>query len=220
MSYPAFLGLGMLAAYLVGSIPTAVWLGRMIKGVDLREHGSGNAGATNAFRVLGKRLGGLVMLIDTFKGLGAVAVAGLAGFVGLYFSHPVQISTELVFGLCAVLGHIFPLYVGFKGGKGVATMLGVAIGVHPLGALLCLGTFILVFLLSRYVSLGSLAATFVFPIVMAIPACNPHGTSELLVMFGVMVFGIVVLSHRGNIQRLMKGDENRFRLKKEHVSDE
>src|SRR5687768_13215686 len=123
---------GLLFAYLLGSIPSAVWIGKRFYGIDVREFGSGNAGATNTFRVLGKKAGIPVLLIDIFKGWLAVQLAYLSS----YRIDSVEfVNLELVLGIAALIGHIFPVYVGFRGGKGIATLLGVVIGVHPYAAL-------------------------------------------------------------------------------------
>src|ERR1700733_6489688 len=136
-----------LAAYLIGSIPTSVWIGRRFYHTDVREHGSGNSGATNSLRVLGKKAGAIVLLIDILKGWLAV---GIVTFSTYPSGSPQRIHLEVVLGCAAILGHIFPIYVGFKGGKGVATGIGIILAFSPLVALFCLLVFIFIFLIFHY----------------------------------------------------------------------
>src|SRR6201747_1520560 len=158
----------LILAYLCGSIPTAVWIGLAFYGVDVREYGSGNAGATNTFRVLGKKAGIPVMLIDILKGFTATNLAFLIPIPG---PHSNYISYQLALGIAAVMGHLFPVFAGFRGGKGIATLFGMVLAIHLQAALLCVIVFILVLLITRYVSLSSIVAgfsytigvTFVFP---------------------------------------------------------
>ena len=196
------LGLIIALAYLLGSIPTSVWLGRALKGVDLREHGSGNAGATNAFRVLGKGIGTIVLLLDMLKGFLAVNLVLLqneldAGTEGLMI-------LRMGLGITAVLGHIFPLFASFRGGKGVATVTGVALALHPFGALAAMGIYLLVFLLTRISALGSLTAVLSYPVWIILV----FGTDYLsLRIFSLFVVLLVLVTHRSNIQRLIRGQE-------------
>ena len=158
--------LGLFVAYLIGSIPSAVWVGRTFYNIDVREYGSGNAGATNTFRVLGKKPGIAVLIMDVLKGYLAVKVAF---FMGDYDPHsPEFIDFEIACAVCGLLGHIFPVYVGFRGGKGVATMMGILIGIHPEAAIACALTFIVTLYLSGYVSLSSMTSGIVFPIVIMV----------------------------------------------------
>src|SRR6202000_2445592 len=147
----------LILAYLCGSIPTAVWIGLAFFGVDVREYGSGNAGATNTFRVLGKKAGIPVMLIDILKGFTATK---LVVFIGIFTTggpHAVSyINIELALGIAAVMGHLFPIFAGFRGGKGIATLFGMILAVNLPAALLCVSVFIVVLLITRYVSLSSI----------------------------------------------------------------
>jgi glycerol-3-phosphate acyltransferase PlsY len=192
----------ILGAYLLGSIPTSVWLGRTIKGVDLREHGSGNAGATNAFRVLGKPIGSLVLLLDMLKGFLAVHLALL--------QHEIAPGTEawMIFkiglGLLAVVGHIFPVFAGFRGGKGVATITGVALAIHPFAALAAMGVYLLVFLLTRISALGSLIAVLTYPMWILWVFQSEYLTIRI---FSLVVVVLVLITHRSNILRLIHGEE-------------
>lgn len=192
----------ILAAYLLGSVPSAVWLGRAFKGVDLREHGSGNAGATNAFRVLGKPIGTIVLLMDMLKGYLAVNLSHL--------QHEIDPGSEawmilrIGLGFLAVCGHIFPVFAGFRGGKGVAAITGVALALHPWAALAAMGIYLLVFLIFKISALGSLAAVISYPIWIfwVFP------TEFLSIrIFSIVVLALVLLTHRSNIRRLLRGEE-------------
>jgi glycerol-3-phosphate acyltransferase PlsY len=204
---------GAIMAYMIGSLPTSVWLGEAYFGIDVRKYGSGNAGATNTFRVLGKKAGIIVMLVDIFKGWTATSLALILYFIDAISADSI-IQFKLMFGILAVIGHIFPVYVNFKGGKGVATLLGMALAIHLEASLLCILIFIIVLLTSKYVSLGSMIATLAFPILLLIPRFNPE--EPLLNIFGFVLFAIVVLTHQKNIVRLINGEESRttIRLKK------
>ncbi|TAE72492.1 MAG: glycerol-3-phosphate 1-O-acyltransferase [Bacteroidetes bacterium] len=204
-----------LLAYLIGSVPTAVWVGLNFYGKDVRDYGSGNAGATNTFRVLGKKAGIIVMLVDVLKGFVATELA----FWLIRVAHLVVIDDlllskiifyKLIFGCLAVLGHIFPIYVGFRGGKGVATLLGMMLAVDWKITLICVGIFIVVLLLSKYVSLGSLLATLAFPLLLLIPYFKPE--DSVLIVFGFLMFIIVAITHQKNIQKLITGQENKAKI--------
>ncbi|MFC0184647.1 acyl-phosphate glycerol-3-phosphate acyltransferase [Pseudarcicella hirudinis] len=200
-------------AYLLGSIPTALWYGEAYFGLDIRKHGSGNAGATNTFRVLGKRAGTIVLLIDAIKGWIATSIAMM-----LYYSHLIDWNDcetlKLIFGFAAVLGHVFPAFSNFKGGKGVATLLGMVMSVHAEAALVCMVIFFLVFLASNYVSLGSIIASLAFPVLLVLKTFGNE--NDLNIIFGFALFLMVAVTHRKNIVRLLKGEESRiyFRPKK------
>jgi len=199
--------LAALPAYFLGSIPTAVWVGRMKYGMDVREHGSKNAGATNTFRVLGKKAGRVVLSIDVLKGMIAVL---LPYFILPYdFTDARLTHVQLVASFLAVLGHVFPLFAGFKGGKGVATSLGVIIGLQPLAAGICLIIFLLVFILSNYVSLGSITAALAFALLLWL--AFPIQTYALPV-FGSLLSVVVIIAHRKNIVRIMEGTESKMNL--------
>lgn len=194
-------------AYLIGSIPTAVWLGRAKYGIDVREHGSKNAGATNTFRVLGKRPGITVLLIDIIKGFIAVTLPYVS-FIGKWGTSEL-IHVQLLAALLAVLGHVFPVFVGFKGGKGVATSLGVIIGVHPPAAGICFLVFLVVFMATQFVSLGAIFASVAFPILVILV----FGSDSLwLSGFSILLSTAVLFSHRKNMRRLLDGQENKMNL--------
>ena len=198
----------VIIAYLMGSIPSSVWVGRAFFGIDVREHGSGNAGASNTFRVLGKKAGIPVLFFDIFKGWLSIKVLSL--FSVFAIGSDALINFQLVLGLAAVLGHIFPIYVGFKGGKGIATLLGVILAVHLDGALVCLGVFLIVFLTTRYVSIGSITAALSFPFILML--VFKIQTPSLL-YFAMAVAVAVLLTHQKNIERLLRKEENRMTLR-------
>lgn len=196
-----------LIGYLLGSIPTAVWLGKMKYGKDVREHGSNNAGATNTFRVLGKKAGTIVLFVDVLKG--ALAVL-MPFFVFSYaWNDDALIHLKIIAGVSAVLGHIFPLFAQFNGGKGVATSLGIIIGLQPLSALVCLFIFLAVFILFNYVSLGAIVAAVAFPFVVEFLFEN---TNNILRLFSIILSLAVIASHHKNIKRLLNGNENKMNL--------
>lgn len=208
MDFPWVYGTAaIMIAYLSGSIPTSVWWGRAFFQVDVREHGSRNAGATNTFRVLGPRAGVPVLLIDILKGFLPVRV--LPNWSGLEVDSPEWLWLRVALVLAAVIGHLYPVFAGFRGGKGVATSLGGVLAVHPGAAAICVGVFAVVFLLSRFVSLSSLAAALAFPLSMVIVF---HDPAPVKVGFAVVLCALVFYTHRQNIGRLMRGEENRMSL--------
>lgn len=192
-------------AYLLGSIPTAVWLGKARYGMDIREHGSKNAGATNTFRVLGKKPGIVVLIIDILKGSLAVTLPFLFQIQNVNQT----VNVQLICAIAVVIGHVFPLFAGFNGGKGVATSLGVIIGLHPPAAGICLGIFLLVFITSNYVSLGAMCAAFSFPLLLILLF---KVNSFWLAVFSVILALAVILAHRKNIKRLLNKEENKMNL--------
>ncbi|GAB3892168.1 glycerol-3-phosphate 1-O-acyltransferase PlsY [Spirosoma agri] len=204
-----------LVAYLLGSIPTAVWYGQGFFGIDIRQHGSGNAGATNTFRVLGKRAGTIVMLVDVLKGYTAAIMSILLWYLDV-ITHNEIMTFEIVFGLVAVFGHLYPVFADFRGGKGVASLLGMVLAIHPEMALVCIGIFLLVVIASQYVSLGSILAALAFPVLLLLRVFGEK-ENPLLIVFGFVMFLMVVITHQKNIGRLMRGQENRtvlIRLRK------
>jgi acyl phosphate:glycerol-3-phosphate acyltransferase len=201
----------LLLAYLLGSLPSAVWIGKIFYGIDIREYGSGNAGATNTFRVLGKKAGIPVLLIDILKGYVAVQ---LATIIGNYLPATQQfVNFKLTLGVAALLGHIFPVFAGFRGGKGVATLLVILSGVHPPAALVCAGVFALTLFFTRYVSLSSMISAIAFPIVIMFLY---NETIRSLNVFSMFVAILVLITHQKNIERLLRGEESRIDLLKKN----
>jgi glycerol-3-phosphate acyltransferase PlsY len=194
----------ILLAYLIGSFPTALVVSRYFFNVDIREYGSGNSGATNTFRVLGKKYGALVMVADVLKGLIAVKLIYLLPF---YYDHDLARTTlQIGLGLSAVIGHIYPVWADFRGGKGVATLFGLVLGISPLSALSCSGVFLLVLYLTRFVSLSSILASAAFPVfILVIFNVNNHPYR----IFAVGIALLVILTHQKNISRLLKGNESK-----------
>lgn len=193
-------------AYLIGSIPTAVWVSKKVYGIDIREHGSGNAGATNAFRILGSRAGSAVMLIDMLKGFIAVKLSLFSPYP--WTSEPF-VNLQIFLGLAAVIGHIFPIWADFRGGKGIATLFGMILGIQPLAAVSLVGVFLLMLFLTRYVSLSSISASVAFPLLILFIFHEPEISYRL---FAIATACLVVLTHHKNIGRLISGNENKVPL--------
>jgi glycerol-3-phosphate acyltransferase PlsY len=200
----------LILAYLFGSIPMAVWIGQAFYGIDIREYGSGNAGATNTFRVLGKKAGIAVMFLDIFKGYTAT---NLAYLIGLSLTGPqdsVQfVNYQLALGVTAVFGHLFPVFAGFRGGKGVATLFGMILAVHTEAAMLCVLTFVLFLLVFKYVSLSSIMAGFSFPLSIIFIFQSPIRS---VLLYGMCICILILVTHQKNIERLLKGEEPRVDL--------
>ena len=199
--------LAAILAYLLGSIPTAILVSKGHFGIDIRDYGSGNAGATNTFRVLGKKYGILVMVVDVLKGFTAANFPFLLG--NFQYGTIILINLQLLFGLLAVIGHVFPVYVGFKGGKGVATLFGMILAIHFPAAMVCAGIFLLTLLATRYVSLSSILAAVALPVGFIFVFRNQE---PLLIGFGIVTALMVVLTHKKNIQRLVQGEESKANL--------
>jgi glycerol-3-phosphate acyltransferase PlsY len=191
-------------AYMIGSVPTAVWISRSQFNIDIRDYGSGNAGATNTFRVLGAQWGTSVMIIDMLKGLLAVKLALLLPY---YVQNDfARTNFQIGLGLAAVLGHIFPVWAEFRGGKGVATLFGLVLGISPWTALGCVGIFLLVLFLTRFVSLSSILASLAFPVFIIVIF---NVDNEAYRIFAITVALLVILTHQKNITRLLRGSESK-----------
>ncbi|UCC79110.1 MAG: glycerol-3-phosphate 1-O-acyltransferase PlsY [Candidatus Zixiibacteriota bacterium] len=198
--------------YILGSIPTGVWLGKAIKGIDLREHGSKSMGATNVFRVLGWKLAIVALIIDVAKGFFA---AFIASGVNLGDSMLTSYQLALIAGLAAIIGHLYPLFAYFKGGKGIATGAGMLLYLAPLELGFAVLVFVLTVLISRYVSLGSLMGATFFAVSIILERYYlhyPHG--DEMVVFAILIFILVLITHRSNIKRLLEGNENRLGARK------
>lgn len=198
-----------IVAYLLGSIPSAVWIGKYYYGVDIREHGSHNAGTTNMLRVLGRRAALPVFAIDFLKGFVAVTLSNLIAYdpeaqTGFIF------NVKILLVVAAVLGHIFPLFAGFRGGKGVATLAGAVTGVYPPAILLCLAVWMVTLMITHYVSLSSMLAGVMFPIFILISPRTNNSVS--LVVFSICVAVLLIVTHRKNIKRLREGTESKIYL--------
>ena len=199
----------IVIAYLLGSIPSAVWIGKKYYGVDIREHGSKNAGTTNMLRVLGRRAAAPVFALDFLKGFVAVTVIELMQYDDL-IGHNDIINLKIGAVVAAVLGHIFPIFAGFRGGKGVATLVGAVTGIYPPAALLCFGVWIVVLMISHYVSLSSMIAGCCFPVFTLIsPKVNG---SKAFVVFSFIIAILLLVTHRKNIKRLREGTESKIHI--------
>jgi glycerol-3-phosphate acyltransferase PlsY len=197
--------LAIILAYFLGSIPAAVWIGKKFHNIDVREHGSGNAGTTNVIRVLGWKTGIPVLLIDVAKG-------SLATMLPVLFKlaepgSSLIINLQIVTGVIAILGHIYPVFAGFRGGKGVATIFGVLLALHFLLTLSCFGVFLIIFLVTGIVSVSSMSAGLAFPILLLFVYDTP---SLVFKVFSVVVAIALILTHKKNIERLMKGEEKKL----------
>jgi glycerol-3-phosphate acyltransferase PlsY len=207
-----------IICYLIGSIPCSLCTGKIFFGVDIREHGSGNAGATNTFRILGWKAGTIVLLFDFGKGLLCTTViSGLAysigsGPVSFYSNWDVDAMLLILCGLAAVAGHMFPLYARFSGGKGAATACGMLYGIEPVSISISLALFLIIMFTTRYVSLGSILAALIYPfsqlILRYIYGWEIDGS--IIIFSSVIALGIII-KHKGNINRLLKGTENRVK---------
>ncbi len=195
----------VVGAYLLGSIPSAVWIGKLFYGVDVRTKGSGNAGTTNVMRVLGKKAAIPVFLIDTLKGFAAVELVLLGGFEQ---GSPAYTYLKMALCVAAVLGHMFPVFADFRGGKGVATLVGAMFAFSTGAILLCLATFVIVVAVTDYVSVGSMTGGVLLPFFAAL--CGQ--TDPRLLVFYSLIALMIIVSHRSNIYRLLKGTENKTYL--------
>ncbi len=196
----------LFLAYAIGSVPTAVWVSKYFFKIDIRDYGSGNAGATNTFRVLGSSWGTFVMIVDILKG---TAATSLYLFLPQYLGHNSELqrtNLQIGLGLTAVIGHIFPLWANFKGGKGVATLFGMVLAIQPFVALGCVGVFLIVLYLTRFVSLSSILASISLPIFIILIFREQE---QLYRIFGIAIALMVILTHQKNITRLLNGIESR-----------
>ena len=199
----------IVLAYLIGSIPTSVWVSQYFFDIDIRDYGSGNPGATNTYRVLGPFWGTLVMIVDMLKGIIAVKLALLLPF---YADADIPFTNlQIALGFAAVVGHIFPIWADFRGGKGIATLFGLVLGISPWTALSCVGVFLLVLYLTRFVSLSSILASIAFPVFILVIFNVDNDTYRI---FAIAVALMVLLTHQKNIGRLLKGNESKVPILK------
>ncbi len=206
-------------SYLIGSIPTSIIVGRVSRGIDIRQHGSGNAGGTNVIRVLGWKLGVSVILMDMAKGLLSTMIIARMMYGSIPFENKTPFDdftvVQIIAGCAAILGHVWTLFAGFRGGKGIATAGGMLIGIAPVEVAVSFGVFAIVLLASHYVSLGSLSAAVAFPVTMF---CRQNlflvdiEGYHTLIFFSIAISLLIIFTHRANIKRLLKGTENRMRF--------
>jgi acyl phosphate:glycerol-3-phosphate acyltransferase len=197
--------ISIVLAYLLGSIPSAVWIGKKIHKIDVREHGSGNAGTTNTIRVLGWATGIPVLLIDIAKGW-------LASMLPVFFNlagtgTALLTNLQLLTGIIAIIGHIFPVFAGFRGGKGVATVFGVFLALQPLLTLCIMGIFLTILFITGIVSISSMTAGISFPVLLFLFFDTP---SVLLKIFAIIVGFALLVTHRKNIGRIWRGEEKKL----------
>lgn len=207
----------VVLSYLIGSIPSSLWTGRIFYDIDIREHGSGNAGATNTFRILGWKAGTAVLLFDFGKGLFCTTViAGLAwiiadGPVTLYSGWEIESMVVIFSGVAAVIGHMYPIYAGFSGGKGAATATGMLYGIEPISISISLAVFLIVMITTRYVSLGSIIGSLIYPFSqLTLRYVFNKDIDGSIILFSSILALAIIIKHKGNIKRLRDGNENRI----------
>lgn len=207
-----YLILMIFASYLLGAIPTSIIASKLLRGIDIRQHGSGNAGATNVFRVMGWKAGLGVLIIDIAK-----------GFIPTVFFYKLAlncvdwavINLQIIAGLSAIFGHIWTIFAGFKGGKGVGTGAGMLIGLAPIAVVVGLIVFIIVVAVSRFISLGSIMASLSVPVTIVAQQYQSQESFPIqLFILSLFVPALIIYTHRKNIQRLLKGEESRFEFGK------
>ena len=201
----------IVLAYLIGAIPTAIIVGKVVRGIDIRQHGSGNAGGTNVFRVLGWQPGVLVMLFDVFKGF--VAAEWIPLLAGTNLSIPFA-ALQLLCGIAAIVGHIWTVFAGFRGGKGVGTAAGMLLALHPLAVLICFAIFLVVLFATRIVSISSISGAVAFPLLLTLFRYLGKPVADSLYYFSFFAAALIIFTHRSNIRRLLNGTENKFGKKK------
>ncbi len=213
----------LILSYLVGSIPGSLWVGNLIYNVDLRQHGSGNPGATNAYRILGWKAGVLSTIIDMGKGFVAarfISLLSIDALPSFLSGNSAWLILALLAGLAAVVGHMFPIFANFKGGKGVNTAAGILLAVTPLNMLVTFLAFCLVLWATRYVSLSSMIASATYPVSLLVQkfVFGDDDLENSLIIFGIVLALGIILAHRSNMKRLIAGTENRISWVKSPVS--
>ena len=201
--------LAVLLAYLIGSFPSAIWISKWFFGVDVRDYGSNNAGATNTFRVIGKFAGFSVLFLDILKGWASVKLLTLI-LITYQPTTDAYINMQLIIGISAVLGHVFPIYEQFQGGKGVATLMGIILAINFSAAIGCVIIFLLIFIFTSYVSLGAMVAAFFFPVITIFIV---KAESPALIYFSIFISILVITTHKKNIVRLLERQENKMAIK-------
>lgn len=204
------LALYIISAYLLGSMCWSVWIGKWFYKIDVRDFGSGNAGATNTYRVLGSQAGTAVLILDALKGFIAIK---MLNFSPLYADN---VIIMLLLGFLAVLGHLFPLFADFRGGKGIATLLGVVIALHSGAALMAMGVFIASLFVSRMVSVSSMAAALSLPFWLIYRFQEP---SQVLIIFSFAIALLVIITHRKNLRRILRGEEAKVNFQRKNRNE-
>ena len=215
----------IMLSYLIGSIPTGIIVTKVVKGIDIREHGSGNAGGTNVMRVLGWKHGLLVILLDAFKGVIAVVVIARLHYGNMPFQNITPFDdftlVQIIAGIAAVIGHIWTIFAGFKGGKGIATALGMLLMIITIDMLIALGIFIIVVTISKYVSLGSLIGALAVPLSLIVRENIFHVDIQgyhTILPFIIALSLLVIYTHRKNVIRILDGSESKLSFKKNKYS--
>lgn len=214
----------ILLSYLIGSIPTSIIMGKAVKGIDIRNFGSGNAGGTNVYRVLGWKYGILVILLDALKGALAVILVARLHYGNIPFSNTTPFDdftlVQIIAGLSAVIGHIWTIFAGFRGGKGIATALGMLMTIITVDMLVAIAVFLVVVLISKYISLGSILGAVSVPIILMVRENIFHvdiqGYSVVL-PFSIAISLLIIFTHRSNLSRIFKGKENRISFGKKNA---
>ena len=204
----------IIISYLLGSFPSAILVGKLFYNKDVREFGSGNAGATNTFRVLGKKAGLPVLFFDVFKGFISVNLIVFLDIIP--YSMDGVFELQLTFGIAAVIGHLFPVFTGFRGGKGIATLLGILIAIHPFAAFYSSLVFVIIFLIFKFVSLASILASFSFPILIYLLS---DSSTNSLIIFSIFVPILTLITHQKNIERLIRGEESKAKILKKKKNE-
>ncbi|MGE5410400.1 MAG: glycerol-3-phosphate 1-O-acyltransferase PlsY [Clostridiales bacterium] len=209
----------LLLSYLVGSIPTSIIVGKLVKGIDIRNYGSGNAGGTNVYRVLGWKYGILVILLDALKGALAVIFVARLHYGNIPFENATPFDDftliQIMAGVAAVIGHVWTIFAGFRGGKGIATALGMLMTIITVDMLVALAVFIVVVSLTKYISLGSILGAMSVPLILIIRENIFHVDIpgyNVVLPFTVVICILILYTHRSNLKRLISGKENRINL--------
>ncbi len=216
----------VILSYLIGAIPTSILITRWVKGVDIRNYGSGNAGGTNVFRVVGWKYGILTIILDALKGAIAVIFIARLHYGNMPFENITPFDdftlVQIIAGVSAVIGHIWTIFAGFRGGKGIATALGFMLTLCTVDMLLALVIFLIVVLATKYISLGSILAAVSVPVILVVRE-NVFGVDipgyNLILPFTIGVVGLLIFTHRKNVARLIKGTENKIHFSKKKSSD-
>ena len=217
---PYYIIMGMIA-YLIGSVNFSILISKKVAGFDLREKGSGNAGTTNMLRTVGKGAAVVTLILDILKGVAAIYAAILYGNIVTKLAN-MQIDNSIlvqIAGIFVILGHTYPIYFGFKGGKGVATSLGILLTTNYQIGLICLVFAIILMILTKMVSVGSLGAAILFPVLTLFLSQENFVVPGNYLIYSIIIALIVIFNHRSNVKRLMNGTENKISFKKKEVTE-